>query len=277
MASCKMLRRIFLRKILYRIDFQLITEKLQEELFEYAVNQYSEYFSHQDSIQERVPVMAIDEESDASVEPRMNSKEQKVFVLSEPKRETNDGRNLRIGKTFICLELNLNTESMNIAYSEWLADIINHMQDNPVFRPMRVGLRKYNLFYILDKHKENINDIFKINFFSEVFSPDFTLHQFENMQVYDSEDYRLNFSKKYSTGKLSNDTVDNELAHLISFDFDLYSNEPHVLEMFVKEPSEAVTMMNTNIFNFFKEIIQEDVLEKIQAGDSLEEYCVIPF
>lgn len=42
-------KRIFLRKILYRIDFQLITEKMQEDLFQYAAEKYSQYFSNQGS------------------------------------------------------------------------------------------------------------------------------------------------------------------------------------------------------------------------------------
>ena len=44
MADGNALQRAFLRKILYRIDFQLITEKIQEELFQYVAEKYSPFF-----------------------------------------------------------------------------------------------------------------------------------------------------------------------------------------------------------------------------------------
>ena len=38
------IQRLFLRRTLFRIDFQVITEKIQEDVFQYAVNKYRSLF-----------------------------------------------------------------------------------------------------------------------------------------------------------------------------------------------------------------------------------------
>ena len=96
-------------------------------------------------------------------------------------------------------------------------------------------------------------------------------------EVYESEDFSLNFSRGYSTGNLSNAKIKNKLAHLITFDFDLYSVEGSVLEQFTKEPENGLMDMNKRIYNFFTDVVSEDVVTRIKNGESLEEYGVIPY
>ena len=72
MADGNAPKRIFLRKILYRIDFQLITEKMQEDLFQYAAEKYSQYFSNQGSEQENSVDIEINPLSPGI--PKMNTR-----------------------------------------------------------------------------------------------------------------------------------------------------------------------------------------------------------
>lgn len=275
MADGNAPKRIFLRKILYRIDFQLITEKMQEELFQYIAEKYSEYFSNQGSEQEN----SVDIEINplALGIPKMNTRLQNVFVLTHPKSDHSDGRVIKIGKTFIYLELDLNIESMNISYYEWFSDIVDHIKSNPMFRPIRVGLRKFNLFYILDKDKQSLDEIFQIPFFTNANVDTFELSQMNTAQVYDTENYTLNFSRDYSTGNLSNAKIDNTLAHLIAFDFDLYSMDKSILDEFVKNPKNGLITMNDKIYQFFTHVVSGDIIKLINDGDLLEQYNVLPF
>lgn len=276
MADGNAPKRIFLRKILYRLDFQLITERLQEEIFQYTAEKYSNYFS----IQESEQANAIDLEINP-INPsfsRMNSKTQNIFILSQPRSDTEDGCTIKIGKTFIYLELNLNIISKHISYLELFSDIVNYIKKNQMFRPTRLGIRKFNLFYILDENKKCLNQIFKTQLFSDVKANNFVLDQAENVQVYNSNDYILNFSHGYSTGNLSNATIANKLAHLISFDFDMYSINKEVLNRLLQHPTDGLLEINKNIYDFFSCVINDEVIEQLNKGVlSLEKYCIIPY
>lgn len=275
MADGNAPKRIFLRKILYRIDFQLITEKMQEELFQYAAEKYSQYFSNQGSEQENSVDIEINPLS--SRIPKMNTRLQNVFVLIHPKNDDSDGRTIKIGKTFIYLELDLNIVSMNLPYYEWFSDIVDHIKTNPMFRPTRVGLRKFNLFYILDEDKQSLEEIFRMPFFTNADVDAFELSQTNTAQVYNTENYTLNFSREYSTGNLSNASIDNKLAHLIAFDFDLYSTEQSTLDEFIQNPKNGLIKMNDKIYQFFTHVVNDNIVYLINGGDLLERYKVLPF
>ena len=85
------------------------------------------------------------------------------------------------------------------------------------------------------------------------------------------------FSRNFSTGLLNNNDINNEMAHQISFDFDLFNEKPEVLSDFCKDAEQSLRDMNDKISNFFKEIISDEVFERVSAGDLLEDYGVIVF
>ena len=259
-------KRVFLRKVLYRIDFQFITEQKQEEIYCYIAEKYGEYFS------DRGYENVVDVESNKN----FNFRPQVVYYLSYPKTE-GDGRVIKIGKTFVFLDIDLGITSSNLPYRAWFADIINYLDGMKIFRPTRIGLRKYNTFFMLNKSIKNINNIFKIPFFEDVKESSFMLDNFNNLQVYNSEDYSMNFSRNFSTGLLNNNDINNEMAHQISFDFDLFNEKPEVLSDFCKDAEQGLKDMNDKISNFFKEIISDEVFERVSAGDLLEDYGVIVF
>ena len=89
MADGNAINRIFLRKILYRIDFQLITEKLQEDLFQYVAENYSEYFSEQGN--EQTNSVNIEINPSYPSPPQMNMRPQNIFVLTQQKDNNHDG------------------------------------------------------------------------------------------------------------------------------------------------------------------------------------------
>ena len=262
MADGNALQRAFLRKILYRIDFQLITEKIQEELFQYVAEKYSPFFSNQGN------------ELENSVDIEINPLSSNI-----PKKKGEDGRTIKIGKTFILLELDLDIVSHNISYYEWFSDIIAHIKENAMFRAVRIALRKFNLFYILDEHKQYLNDIFQISFLKETNVDKFELEQMNEVQVYNISKYKLNFSREYSTGILNNNNnINNKLAHLIAFDFDLYSTQSDIINQFIESPKEGLIEMNENIYKFFTSIIKDDIITKINKGELLEQFkIIIPF
>lgn len=275
MADGNAINRVFLRKILYRIDFQLIAEKLQEDLFQYMAENYSDYFSEQRN--EQTNSVNIEINPLYPTPPQMNMRPQNIFVLTQQKDDGHDGITLKIGKTFIYLELDLNIATMNIPYYKWFSDIISFIKKSKMFKPTRIGLRKFNLFYILDENICYLDKIFKVPFSSNIHDDNFELENSNNMQVYNAENYSLNFSREYSTGNLSNATIDDKLAHLIAFDFDLYSTQQTVLNDFVQNSEKELTKMNDIIFKFFSNTVKDDIIEQINNGNMLDGYGVIPF
>ena len=146
-----------------------------------------------------------------------------------------------------------------------------------MFKPTRIGLRKFNLFYMLDENISNLDKIFKVPFSSNVQVDDFELENSNNMQVYNTANYSLNFSREYSTGLLSNSNAQDALSHLIAFDFDLYSIQQLLLNSFVQNPEKELKKMNDLIFKFFSNTVQDEIINQISNGDMLEDYGVIPF
>lgn len=270
-------KRTILRKILYRIDFQLITEQMQENLFAFVSSELGEHFSMQQQEMENSVDINID-----NVHPdqsRVTPKAQPVFIFSRSLDENCDGRILKIGRTFLYLELALNVTSTHISYREWIARIVSWMQTNSVFRLSRIGLRKFNSFYILDSHKNMLNEIFSIDYLSKTNNTEFELDNFENMQVYNRTPFALNFYRTYTTGNLNNPAlnIENEPAHLITFDFDLHTSDVVTLNTFLHDSAVEFEKMNRMIYDFFASIMHEDALAKLNNGNFETEYHVIPF
>lgn len=277
MADGNAPKRVFLRKVLYRIDFQLITEKMQEDLFAFVGQNFGKYFlSHS---QEMETPIEIEVNFNQFEKTKLNQKNQPVFVFSFPHTPENDGRQLKIGRTFLFLELTLALESMNIPYYEWMSEIVAHLCQNPMFRLSRIGLRKFNSFFILDIHKNTLTDLFSVQYLSQVNSEEFNLDSFQEMQVYNNLPYTLNFHKTYSTGNLNNENlkIENQLAHLVAFDFDLFTTDLDELLEFAKDAKKSLAKMNTLIYKFFVNVFKADIIERINAGDLLEDHHIIPF
>lgn len=276
MADGNSKNRIMLRKILYRIDFQLIPESLHEQLFEYISSSYGEYFTDRNS--ETASPIDIQINAESIPMPGLNAKSQTVYVFNKPRSTECDGRILKIGRTFMFLELEINIPTMAISYYEWFADIITRLKASSAFKLTRVGLRKFNYFYILDDKKESLNKIFKIEYIpSEI--EGFELDRFNDSRTYFLDKYSLNFNRVYSTGFLNNKEkgIENVKSHLIGFDFDLYSLRPEVLDPFLNDIINGLTSMNDLIYRFFCNIISDDVIAELQEGKLLKEYDIITF
>ena len=277
MADGNAPKRVFLRKVLYRIDFQLITEKMQEDLFEFVGQQFGEFFSSHD--QEMENSIGIEINPNQIEQSRLNQKAQPVFVFSCPQTPDCDGRQLKIGRTFLFLELTLTLQSMKIPYYEWMSAIVNHLFENRMFRLSRIGLRKFNSFFLLDEHKDVVNDLFTIQYLSQTDSEGFDLDSFQEMQIYNNLPYTLQFQKNYSSGNLNNESLDivNCLAHLIAFDFDLFTTDLDELNEFAKDAKIGLEKMNRLIYEFFIKTLKPDIVERINTGDLLKDYHIIPF
>ena len=265
----------FLRKVLFRIDFQFIPEQKQEEIYTYIAEKYNDKFS--DRGLEQANSVDIEINTNSPEGSIVNTKPQTVYYLVKPKSDVDDGRTIKIGKTFIFLDIDLSIESEYVPYYDWVADIVNYLTEMKLFTPTRVGLRKFNAFFMLDKNIDKMDELFSFDFFEKVDEPSFVLDQFNNIQQYNSENYSLNFSRGATTGFLNNDIIKNEKAHQITFDFDLYSNHSDVLSDFCVNSKENLEQMNNMIRNFFKKLLCEGIYEKIESNDLLEDYCVIPF
>lgn len=277
MADGNSPNRLFLKKILYRFDFQFITEKIQEEVYSFISETYGAFFVEQS--QELANEIDVEIDASSLDQPRFNRKSQPIFIFRQPKTDDCDGRTLKLGRTFCFLELDLCQATMKIAYYDWIASIINKLKDYSIFRLTRVGLRKFNNFFILDSNKASLNEIFNIDYLSGANCSGFELDNFANSQVYTYVDYQLRFTRNYSSGNLSNPTleIDNELGHLVSFDFDLYTASDETLSLLSKDASKTLQSMNAIVCDFFKSLIKEDVVAKLNAGEDLKEYNVIPF
>ena len=277
MADGNAPKRVFLRKVLYRIDFQLITEKMQEDLFDFVGQQFGEFFPSHD--QEMENSIGIEINPNQIEQSRLNQKAQPVFVFSCPQTPDCDGRQLKIGRTFLFLELTLTLQSMKIPYYEWISAIVNHLFENRMFRLSRVGLRKFNSFFLLDEHKDVVNDLFTIQYLSQTDSEGFDLDSFQEMQVYNNLPYTLKFQKNYSSGNLNNESLGivNHPAHLIAFDFDLFTTDLDELNEFAKDAKIGLEKMNRLIYEFFIKTLKPDIVDRINTGDLLEDYHIIPF
>ena len=97
------------------------------------------------------------------------------------------------------------------------------------------------------------------------------------MQTYTAEKYSLNFLREYTTGYLNNPTIQNELSHQIAFDFDIFSENFNVLNDFCQDAQQGLDDMNQHILDFFTKLISSEIYEKINAGDLLTDYGIIPF
>lgn len=89
----------------------------------------------------------------------------------------------------------------------------------------------------------------------------------------------MQFSRTYSSGNLKNEllNIQDEPAHMIAFDFDLFTTDLDEMSEFVVNAKTGLEKMNNLIYDFFKSVIREDVVKKINQGDLLEDYYVIPF
>lgn len=277
MADGNAPKRVFLRKVLYRIDFQLITEKMQEDLFEFVGQRFGDFFpSHNQEMENSIGIEINPNQIEQS---RLNQKAQPVFVFSSPQDPDKDGRQLKIGRTFLFLELTLALQSMKIPYYEWMSAIVNQLFENRMFRLSRIGLRKFNSFFLLDEHKDVLNDLFTIQYLSQTDSEGFNLDSFQEMQVYNNLPYTLNFQKNYSSGNLNNARlrIENQPAHLIAFDFDLFTTDLDELNEFAQDAKKGLEKMNSLIYAFFNKTLKPDIVERINTGDLLEDHHIIPF
>lgn len=270
-------KRVFLKKVLYRMDFQLIPERTQEDLFDFVDQNFGKYFLVKE--QEMESSIGIEINPDQIEQSKLNQKAQPVFVLSSPKSQNDDGRKMKIGRTFLFLELTLNLYSMNIPYYEWMSKIVNHLFETSAFRLSRIGLRKFNSFYILDSHKKALDDLFSNQYVSQINCDGFNLDNFQEMQVYTNLPYILNFQKKYSSGELNNESLEitKQPAHLIDFDFDLFTVDLDELNEFARDAKAELEKMNNLIYDFFLKTIKPNIIEKINSGDLLKDYHVILF
>lgn len=279
MADGNAPNRLFLRKVLYRIDFQLITAKTQEDLFEFVGQNYGDFFSSRGQEMENAIGIEINPNQIEQSRLNLNQKAQPVFVFSRPQTENCDGRQLKIGRTFLFLELTLTLQSMKIPYYEWMSAIVNHLFDNKMFRLSRIGLRKFNSFYLLDEHKSVLNNLFTIQYLSQPDCEGFDLDRFQEIQIYNHQSYTLNFQKNYSSGNLNNPDLNiiNQPAHLISFDFDLLTTDLDELNEFAQDAKKGLEKMNDLIYSFFTKILKSDIVSRINTGDLLQDYHIIPF
>lgn len=275
MVEGKTSKRVFLRKVLYRLDFQFITEKKQEEIYAFIVEKYGDYFSERGC--EQGNEFDIEVNLNTSEAPRLNSRPQEIYYLVHPKKENEDGRTIKIGKTFIFLELDLGLESEFIPYYKWMASIISFLKKTKLFSPTRIGLRKFNSFFMLDENIEKVNEIFEIPFIENSKPKNFALDHCHNLQVYNGEEYSMNFSRGYSRGFLNNRGFEDESVYRLEFDFDLYSENQETLSAFCQNAEAGLEKMNAIIYSFFDTIVSESVCEKIKDGDLLSEYGIIPF
>lgn len=277
MADGDSINRILLKKILYRVDFQFITEKVQEEVYSFISESYGDNFAEQS--QELASEFDFEINTSTPEQSRLNKKSQPVFIFTQPKTDDCDGRVLKLGRTFFYLELELKQSTMGIPYFDWVAAVIKKLETYPIFRITRIGLRKFNSFFILDEFKENLKDIFQIDYLSNAECAGFDLDSFSNSQVYINTGYQLRFTRNYSSGNLSNAAlkIEQKPAHLVAFDFDLYSSEDEILALLTKNQSKELQDMNTKIYSFFNTIVKRDIIERLNKGDDLSEYHIIPY
>ena len=66
-------------------------------------------------------------------------------------------------------------------------------------------------------------------------------------------------------------------AHLIDFDFDLFTTDSNELEEFSKDAKQGLTKMNELIYKFFIKTLKPDIVNRINKGDILEDYHIILF
>lgn len=273
MADGNAPKRVLLRKVLYRIDFQFITERMQENVYSYILEKYGEYFVNRGC----EVTNSYDIEISAPEAPRMNPRPQNIYFLQKPKGKTGDGRNIRIGKTFVFFDIDLAIESENLPYYEWFSDIVKRLSEEKAFMPMRIGLRKYNTFFVETTKLEKALSLFAVPYFSVIEQDGLMLDNFHNVQRYNLENYSLNFTRDFSTGILSNATMRDQSVHQISFDFDLFSNENSEIEDFCAKAEEKLKEMNDRIYLVFSKFVAQEVCTKLNEGEMLEEYAVIPY
>lgn len=138
MADGNTSKRVFLRKVLYRIDFQFITEQKQEDIYSYIAEKYGDYFSDRGCEQGNAVDIEINTNSPeissvirASQATSVENIDEKLMALQQEliqKAQNNEAYDEIANEIFRLRELRQQTTVDTVARDEQIKRI-NDLQD----------------------------------------------------------------------------------------------------------------------------------------------------
>lgn len=156
---------------------------------------------------------------------------------------------LKFSRQFMYLDIypSMNYKGTDIYY-KLFAKVFGILKSVEYFNINRVGLRKFNNFFIEEDKVSKLKDIFSDDSFSLWIPENYKLRRKKTMtDVYVEEILSLNFIKEISYGMFEN----GKSVYLVAFDFDIYSNNESFLSEFTSTIESKLDEMNECAFEFF--------------------------
>lgn len=259
----------FITKVLYRIDFTDLTNYEFDKVITQIKSQYYHYFSDIKSEQEVTKDSNIDLLNDR-ISSTTNRYNVRIFL-----GEHNGAKLLlKLSKSFVYLEVTPTKEDYTQVFFELFKNIMTTIKSTVkyMFNINRVGLRKFNtLFYRREEMLNQISNLFNCKLLSFGGYPDSVIEKYQSQEVYNSEGFKVVFSKNSDVGKYKDFD-----AGRIAFDFDIFVTNKEMSNLTNTNIKDLLDEMNTKVREYYFLLFNEGIREKIQNGESrLEDYGII--
>lgn len=269
------IKRKLLKRVLFRVDFTAMTnlevDRVLDSVKELKGNEFQRY--------NRETVSQYDlQMNDVSLEQNeldIKKLEDSFSHIFERDYEDGDKFVLKISSQFMYLDIypSLNYKGTHIYY-ELFSDILEILDSEiKFFNITRVGMRKFNNFFIDSKSILKLNSIFNSSSFSLWIPNGSDIRRKTMLDAYELNQFGVNFVKEVSYGYIGNDKP----VYLVAFDYDLFSTQPEYLEFFISNVKDELITMNNIVFGLFKETISPDFLENVLVNGhkDLTEYGIV--
>lgn len=258
------IKKNFLKRVLFRIDYTgLSNMELEIILNDIKIN-YENYFK--DYNKEIINSYDI-QMNDVTVKNeelnlvKLGDKYTHVFSH----RDSCDRYTMRFSEQFMYLDIYPSTEYKgNDIYYGLFSRLYNTFNKIKFFNINRVGIRKFNNFFIEADRVEELKNIFSNDFFSLYIPNDYEISKKTMMDSFIKKNFNVNFIREISLG-----TIENEKkVYLVAFDLDIYSNDKLFLKNFKDNVETNLIKMNDIIFNFFIETMNENFINNVLVNQS---------
>lgn len=251
----------FLKRIIFRVDFQGVLPNEMEEILKLAKPivrnfgflKFSERNANQVNIE--VPV-----DNQKEVLPRAEIKESlKVYSFVNE----SSGFMLDLSTKFICLNIS-STKYINFEiYRDIILSIIELYNKNvDFFTIKRTGLRKINICCVTSK--ENINLFFNKDFFNYLdILEDSTQYSSHNSYSFSNGDIKVNLNTFIKEGFIESE----QLVYQLTLDSDAYIDDIENDQKGVF-PKEKLDSMNDRLFNLYLKSLTQKMIQKLQYEDT---------
>lgn len=271
----KDIKRKLLKEVLFRVDYNLLTTKEIDSIIADIKTNYADNFESYNvetinGFDLRSNDIAInnDEISNKNQEEKYNH----VFSKAE---QDGDRYTVKISRQFMYLDINpsLNYKGTK-KYYNLFSDLIKTIStNNRFFNIKRVGLRKFNNFFIKHDYIKELTNIFDGDMCS-LWIPE--SYELKRKLITDSFQYNeigLNFVREIRSGKYDNE----QEVYLVAFDYDIYSSDSEYLNVFIDDVVNKIEALNDKVFDVFKRTMDDEFIYKVLVNEekTMEDYGIL--